>query len=113
MLFHITSQTDWERAVTQGRYQPQSLHDEGFIHLSTEAQWPRTAARFYRGRTDLVLLAIDPSALTSEVRYEPAHGDHFPHLFGDLLPAAVIAVTPLAPDADGVLQRADRETIPT
>ena len=98
--------------MKRGWYRPESLQAEGFIHLSTEAQWPRTAARFYRGRTDLVLLAIDPRALTSEVRYEPVHDDQFPHLYGELSPDAVIAVTPLAPDADGLLQRADRETIP-
>lgn len=112
MLFHITPSADWERAQADGAYRPASLETEGFIHLSTDAQWPRTAARFFRGRIGLVLLTIDPARLAAEVRYEPADGDHFPHLFGALDPAAVIEVTALEPDHEGLLQRAARETMP-
>ena len=45
----------------------------------------------------LVVLVIDPAKLSSEVRYEPADGQFFPHIYGPIEPEAVIEVRP-APD---------------
>jgi uncharacterized protein (DUF952 family) len=100
VLLHILDHATWE-SVRGGRvYRPASLDVEGFIHLSTERQWLATANRFFRGRADLILLVIDPARLSSEVRYEPADGDHFPHLYGPLELEAVVAahVLPLTDD---------------
>jgi len=102
VLFHITPRIDWDAAVARGEYRAASLEAEGFIHLSTDAQWPSTLQRFFRGREGLVLLAIDPSRLTHEVRFEAADGDRFPHLYGPLDLGAVIDVRPLALGADGL-----------
>lgn len=102
MLFHIVPAADWQAATQTGALRPASLASEGFVHLSTEDQWPRTAARFFRGRADLVLLTIDPTRLSAEVRYEAADGERFPHLYGPLETRAVSAVDALAPDANGV-----------
>ena len=88
MLFHITTRAAWDAAGAS--YAPASLATEGFIHLSTEAQWPRSLARFFAGQTDLVLLVIDPTSL--DVRFEPAHGELFPHLYGALPRTAVVEV---------------------
>ena len=106
-LFHIISQTQWEEAQMTGNYQPPSLQTEGFIHLSTDEQVSFVANQFYQGRTDLVLLKIDPHKLEGEVRWEsPSHPQpvkraqlntfsQFPHLYGKLNLDAVISVTPL------------------
>jgi uncharacterized protein (DUF952 family) len=102
VLFHITPRIDWDAARTAGEYRAASLETEGFIHLSTDAQWPKTLQRFFRGREGLVLLVIDPSRLTHEVRFEAADGDRFPHLYGPLDLAAVIEARPLALGADGL-----------
>ncbi|MEJ7602206.1 MAG: DUF952 domain-containing protein [Kofleriaceae bacterium] len=96
MLFHLTTRGEWDLARAAGEYRAPSLAREGFIHLSTEIQWRRTWQRFYRDVQDLVLLHIDPSRLVTEVRYEPADGDEFPHLYGVLPIAAVVAVTDVA-----------------
>jgi uncharacterized protein (DUF952 family) len=90
-LFHITTRDAWERACAAGEYRPASLASEGFIHLSTAAQWPATRQRFYRDVPDLVLLHVAPAGL--EIRYERADGDDFPHLYGPLPIGAVIEVT--------------------
>jgi uncharacterized protein (DUF952 family) len=81
-----------------------SLASEGFIHLSTDRQWVKTANRFYVGQGDLVLLEIREDKLTSAVRYEAADGDEFPHLFGALDLDAVLRVIDLTPCADGTFK---------
>src|SRR6478735_3590952 len=78
----------------------------GLVHLSTPEQVHLPANRLYSGRTDLVLLRIDPARLTSPVRWEPGVASDpdamlFPHLYGELPVNAVINVTPYRPDGDG------------
>lgn len=92
-LFHITTRTAWEAAKPTGEYRPPSLASEGFIHLSTAAQWRATRERFYRDVPDLVLLHIEPAGL--DIRYERADDDDFPHLYGPLPASAIIDVTAL------------------
>lgn len=97
---HITTRTAWEAARQAGEYRPESLHTEGFIHCSTPLQVVRTAARFYRGQHDLVLLLIDPAELQADLRYEAADDDLFPHIYGPLNLDAVIDVVPFPPRED-------------
>ena len=105
MIFHITSQAEWETALGAGLYEADSLTTEGFIHCSTADQYIWVANQRFRGRTDLVLLHIDPHRLTSEVRYENLEDGEeerlFPHVYGAIPIGAVLNVTPLRPGADG------------
>ncbi|HUJ61192.1 MAG TPA: DUF952 domain-containing protein [Kofleriaceae bacterium] len=94
-LFHIAAAAEWQAARATGVYRPASLDAEGFIHLSTDTQWEATARRFFRGRTDLVLLAI--WAHRADIRFEQVDGVPFPHLFGPLAVADVLDACPLAP----------------
>ena len=95
LLFHITTRSEWVVAVLSGEHCPPSLETEGFIHLSHDRQWRGALARFYRGRTGLVLLSVDRARLRHEVREEPADGDVFPHLYGPLNVDAVVEVANL------------------
>ena len=88
ILFHITPRTAWIAAQRAGAYRAASLDEVGFIHLSTEAQWRATRERWFAGVRDLVLLEIDGDRLAAPVRFE----DGFPHLYGVLELAAVVAV---------------------
>jgi uncharacterized protein (DUF952 family) len=90
VIFHITTVAAWDAAVKAGAY-----HTEGpFIHLSTAAQWPLTLQRFFKGKTGLLLLHVDETKLTADLRWEPADGDTFPHLYGALnLDAVTQALT--------------------
>lgn len=83
---------------------PPSLAAEGFVHLSTPEQVHVPAQALFPGRRDLVLLVVDPARLTDPVRLEPGRPPHpdgllFPHLYGPLPTAAVIAVVPYRPPA--------------
>lgn len=105
-LVHLCSAGEWESARRNGEHRPASLESVGFVHLSTPQQVHLPANRLYAGRTDLVLLRIEPARLTSPVRWEPGVADDpdamvFPHLYGPLPVAAVISLTEYRPGADG------------
>ena len=91
-LFHIAEPADWKPSAPL--YRAPSLDAEGFIHLSTADQVRPTTARHYAGRTDLLLLVIDPEQVNgSAIRWEAApHGESFPHLYGPLPVTAVTEV---------------------
>ncbi len=101
MIFHITPQSSWERAKQDGCYDSDTLATEGFIHCSTPQQVDRVASAFFKGQKDLVILCIDASKVQSEIRYEPAAGDHYPHIYGSLNLEAVEEVLALPSNADG------------
>jgi uncharacterized protein (DUF952 family) len=102
-LFHITTRAAWTEAIELGSYRPGSLASEGFIHLSGEAQWLKTANRFFRGQQGLVLLCIRQDQLSARLAFEPADGDLFPHLYGALNIDAVFEVHDLAASEDGAI----------
>lgn len=104
MILHITSQAAWQQARNEGSYRGDTLESEGFIHCSTPEQLTGSANTFFYGRTDLVLLCIEPGRVVSEIRYEhPASGDErlFPHIYGPLNLDAVIQVLAFPPEPDG------------
>ncbi len=107
VLMHLCSTDEWSQAQARGELRPESLTAAGFVHLSTPEQVYLPANRLYRGRTDLVLLHIDPARLTSTVRWEPGVATDpkamlFPHLYGPLPIDAVIDVTRYPPGPDGM-----------
>ena len=91
------------RSARSAGYRAPSLDSEGFIHLSTRAQFVDTANRYYRGRTDLVLLEVDPAALPAgSLVYEASTNDLlFPHLYAALPVDAIIGVHTFQPADDG------------
>jgi len=97
-ILHITTRSAWEAACATGRYEPPSLEQEGFIHLSDPHQVAAVAQARYAGVDGLVLLHVSTERLTAPLKYEAADGDSFPHLYGALNLDAVIEVTPLGAD---------------
>jgi uncharacterized protein (DUF952 family) len=110
MIFHITPQSAWERAKQEGVYSSETLATEGFMHCSTLKQVDRVASVFFKGQKDLVILCIDPSKVQAEIRYEPAAGDNYPHIYGSLNLEAVCEVLALPSKADGSF---DMPALPT
>ena len=47
---------------------------------------------------------MKPRLLTSPLRFEEADGQRFPHIYGPINLNAVVAVTPLRADPDGVFR---------
>lgn len=109
VLLHLCTPTDWRAALASGRVAPPSLDEVGFVHLSTAGQVALPARRLFEGRRDMLLLAVDPTALDRagvEVRWEPGvPGDpesmRFPHAYGAVPAHGVLAVLPYRPDHEG------------
>jgi uncharacterized protein (DUF952 family) len=77
-------------------------HGDGFVHLSAEHQVRETAEKHFAGRHGLMVLKIDPDALGDALRWEPSRrGALFPHVYGDIPRAAVIAEAALPWGEDG------------
>jgi uncharacterized protein (DUF952 family)/lysophospholipase L1-like esterase len=90
-LFHLVDRVSW----ASGLYEP-DLRD-GFVHYSFADQVAGTADRHYPTAADLLALEVDPMQLTGEIRVE----NGFPHGYGSLPAAAVVATHPLRRGPDG------------
>lgn len=70
IVYHITTQAEWEVAKQQGYYKAASLATEGFIHCSKAEQVAGVLNRYFTNKTNLLRLTIDTSFLTSKLVYE-------------------------------------------
>jgi uncharacterized protein (DUF952 family) len=93
MIYHIATSEDWNLHRNEATYVPGGFAKEGFIHCSTHDQVPDVLHRYYSGITNLVLLHIDESKLTAELKYEEATAKElFPHVFGPINKEAIVKV---------------------
>lgn len=103
LVYKIFRRAEWDAFVAAGRSlgAPVDLAD-GFIHFSTAAQAPETAAKHFAGQDDLLLVEVEASALGDALRWEVSRGGAlFPHLYGPLPLSAVRRVEKLPLGADG------------
>jgi uncharacterized protein (DUF952 family) len=103
LIFKIAGAAEWRAAEAAGVFAGAAVdRADGYIHFSTAAQAAETAAKWFAGRDDLVLAAIDADALGADLRWEPSRGGAlFPHLYAALPFSAVRWTRALPLDADG------------
>lgn len=125
MILHLTSRADWEAVPADQPYRAASLATEGFIHATQgDELLLRVANALYKDRPgEFVVLEIDESRLTSELRWEPpappptgdvippevtvsdtapaAETPRFPHIYGPINREAIVGVRLASRDADG------------
>lgn len=97
-LFHLAAHDDWHADAAGATYVPAAFASEGFVHCSYRHQLAGVYARYYEGRTDLVVLELDRAAVEAIVgaaavldEPSPATGELFPHVYAPLPRAAVRA----------------------
>lgn len=97
IIYHITSQMQWEAARLKGYYESSSLYTEGFIHCSEEQQVDGVLKRYFAGQTDLLKIVIETDLLQSMLKYELASSidEIFPHIYGTINLDAVVRVEPI------------------
>ena len=108
-IYHLAETQHWEQAQLSGSYTAstlgRTLAQEGFIHCSSDQQWPVVRRSFYADYPNpLLLLEIDELQLSEPPVVEvgnPQTGETFPHLYGPLPVDAVVQVTELAPPHSG------------
>jgi len=98
-LYHLATEEEWADYQQDGWIDPSSLDAEGFVHCSWGHQVAGTVARHFPGVPGLLALRIDPGALGDLVLVEEdsyGSGQAFPHAYGPIPVAAVVATTPVA-----------------
>jgi uncharacterized protein (DUF952 family) len=97
LIFKIVGAEEWRAAEAVGVFSGAAVdRADGYIHFSTADQAPETAAKWFAGRDDLILAAVEADALGEALRWEPSRGGAlFPHLYGPLPLDAVAWTRPL------------------
>jgi uncharacterized protein (DUF952 family) len=113
-IYKICGREEWRAAQAAGRYAGNADDGrDGFIHLSARDQVAGTLAKHYAGKTDLLLIAVDPDALGDALNWEPSRGGAlFPHLYGEMPLTAVVDVSAIAFPEDGPQDGPEDETRP-
>jgi uncharacterized protein (DUF952 family) len=94
IIYHITTQEEWQAAQASGKYEAFSLNEEGYIHCSEDRQVDEVLKRYFSGKKNLIKLVIDTEKLNSPLIYDwsPSIEDTFPHIYGPINIDSVIKV---------------------
>src|SRR3954469_17985467 len=84
LIYLLMSPDDHDRAVREGIWAPASLREEGFIHASPVDQLTRVANKHYLRFDELRVVALRADRVRAEIRWEPAAGRLYPHIYGPL-----------------------------
>ncbi len=96
IIYHITTQKQWEQAKLSGVYRGDTLDSDGFIHCSTTQQVIKIANTIFGDQKKLVLLSIDLNKVQADIRWEGTETkEKFPHIYGNLNMDAVTQVKEL------------------
>lgn len=92
MIYHITDLNTWKKYQSGSHYRIKK--PDRFIHASRYRQLDQTLKKHFSGKSQLLLLTIDPLKVDPEVRFEDllGEGQLFPHIYGDLNLDAVVKV---------------------
>jgi uncharacterized protein (DUF952 family) len=103
MIYRIAESSDWLDARQTGSFASADLAAEGFIHLSELHQVLRTANKYYRGKTGLVLLEIDEARLQEKLVREDltGNGSIFPHSYVPIPLHAIVRFSDFAEAVGG------------
>jgi uncharacterized protein (DUF952 family) len=101
LIYKIVPASLWRKAQDKGGWAPIDIAG-GCIHFSTAEQAEATAAKYFSGKNDLLLIAVDTKRLGDGLRFEPSRGGVlFPHLYSALPLDAVVWAKPLPLRPDG------------
>jgi len=101
-VLHMLPEEAWRRALVDGRVEPASLADEGFVHCTNGwTELANVGNRSYASDSrPYVALRLDLAQAGAPWRYDDA-ASLYPHLYGPIPLAAVTGVAQMARAADG------------
>ena len=107
-IYLLMTATEIAAARATGTWVSAGFASEGFIHASPYEQLERVANKHYQHKSDVYVAWVQVDQLTSELRWEPAAGSLYPHLFGPLNFEAVVRIVPTGRNADGTFRIPER-----
>lgn len=104
VIYHMIPDEVWQAQPADRPYISDTLETEGFTHCTgTPALLTTVANRFYRSVPGpFLLLCIDENKVQCEVKWEPADGHLFPHIYGPLNRDAIVEVIDFPRTPDGL-----------
>jgi uncharacterized protein (DUF952 family) len=100
-IYLLSSSDDYQAALKEGHLQRDSLETEGFIHASPKDQLTRVANKYYKQVKKPLVLVVAVDKITPEVKWEPAAGSLYPHIYGALNMDAVVNALPTSLQDNG------------
>jgi len=110
LIYLLMAPADFEKAQTEGVWDPPSRQTDGFIHCSPADQLTRVANKYHSTNAEVRVVALQKVKLTSEVRWEPATGGLYPHVYGPINFDAVQYVDSFRKPKDGTFTITIRPT---
>jgi uncharacterized protein (DUF952 family) len=103
-IYKIVSAAEWDAARVAGVFAGSAADlADGYIHFSAADQAQETAAKWFAGQADLMLLTVETAPLGEALKWEPSRGGAlFPHLYRPLRATEVSAARALPLGPDGV-----------
>lgn len=103
LIYKIVGAAEWRRSEAEGVFRGAAVDlEDGYIHFSAADQVKETAAKWFAGRDDLILVAVEAEALGADLKWEPSRGGAlFPHLYAPLRLADTAWSRPLPLGPDG------------
>ena len=94
MILHIMKSSTWEERKNKESWGKRNIEAEGFIHCSQPEYFWRIAPNFDEIIEELVIICIDETKLSADVKYEDGDncGRSYPHVYGMINNSAVTAV---------------------
>jgi len=104
LIYKILSRAEWDVAKVTGEFAGSAVDlADGYIHFSAADQAQETAAKWFAGQPDLMLLSIETEPLGAALKWEPSRGGAlFPHLYRPLRVSEVLSERALMLDPQGV-----------
>jgi len=86
LIYKILPRGEWDNALAEGVFHGSGIDlKDGYIHFSDANQVQETARLHFAGKTNLVLVSVDPKLVSAEIKWEASrNGNLFPHLYGPL-----------------------------
>ena len=100
-IYLLSSQAEYQQALNKGTLVRDSLTNEGFIHATPRSQLTRLANKYYKDKLQPLILVVNKTLILPEVKWEPATGGLYPHIYGPLNMNAVTAIEEIAVNNDG------------
>ena len=100
-IYLLIGGEDYQVAVDKGTLYEDSFDSQGFIHGSPLDQLTRVANKFYADVADVKVMVVRTVKIQAAVKWEPATGGLYPHIYGPMNMDAVERVVPVAKGADG------------